>query len=204
MSSTLKPEMRDMIFEFRSYQLQPGVAPRYLQLLQSRGLTVVCRHLPLLGFWMTESGRLNMLHHLWAYEDLDERSACRVRLMADKEWTEGFIPVGFPLIERQTNRLMRLLHGSPAMEAAVNRRRSPIEPIAADNPVLAEALHCLMIGDEFADEQGQIARFVTISGEEPGSRLAIAEHAAALPNVPPAAGVRLHELMRPATFSPLR
>ena len=59
------------------------------------------RHLPLLGYWLTESGRLNVLHHLGAYTDLDDRAARRAGLAADTEWSSGFGPRAFPLIENQ-------------------------------------------------------------------------------------------------------
>lgn len=195
--------MNDLIYEFRSYDLQPGKAPCYLSLLQSRGIQVVSRHLPLLGFWMTETGRLNRLHHLWAYRDLQERATCRADLMADAGWTEDFVPAAFPLLTRQENRLMRLLSGSPALDAAVRRRRTPVVARAQDAPVLADAWHCLTTGPELPQEPAQIARFVILSGQGPGGRLAISTHDGALPDAPPAGGVLEHELMRPAAISPL-
>ena len=76
-----------MIFEWRTYRFAPGRAAAYLAAFQSEGLPLVTRHLPLLGYWMTESGRLNVLHHLWVYADLDDRAACRASLSADADWT---------------------------------------------------------------------------------------------------------------------
>lgn len=193
--------MKDLIYEFRSYRLQPGKAPLYLQLLHEGGAAIVSRHLPLAGFWMTETGRLNMLHHLWVYNDLDDRAACRAALMADEEWTEGFIPKAFPLLVEQESRLMRLTAGSAALEAAVASMGKPA-PVGDGSP-LAGTLHQLSISNGPTQMPNDIASFVTISGARPGSRIALATHDGTL-SQKPADGVELHELMRPAAFSRLR
>lgn len=193
--------MEDLIYEFRSYRLQPGKAPLYLQLLHRGGASIVSRHLPLAGFWMTETGRLNLLHHLWVYESLEDRTARRASLMADKEWTEGFIPEAFPLLLEQESRLTRMMTGSAALEAAVVGMNKPVQP--GDGSPLAATLHQLSILRGQPLITADIASFVTISGMKPGSRIAIATHNTALPEEP-SDGFELQELMRPAVFSPLR
>lgn len=197
--------MSDFLFEFRSYRLRPGMALRYLQLLQSGGVAVVSRHLPLLGFWMTETGRLNVLHHLWAYEDLNERAACRARLMADPDWTEGFIPEGFPLLEAQESRLLRLVAGSPALDAALAERQMPVVAGMFPAPVTEDTLHGLTLGSSRigAEAPALIGDFTTISGEAPGGRVVLSVLPGGIGAEAPG-NVTMHELLRPASFSPLR
>ena len=193
--------MQDLIYEFRSYWVQPGKAPLYLRTLQKGGIAIVTRHLPLLGFWMTETGRLNVLHHLWAYESLEERAVCRANLMADEAWVNGFIPEAFPLLQEQESRLMRLSHGSAALEAATARRKQAVAAASSDVPLFAETLHCLVVGGFQAATQADIAQFTTISGEAPGSKITIT--ADSLLEMP-CEGLLRRELIRPVAFSPLR
>jgi hypothetical protein len=71
-----------MIYELRTYQLVMGGVPRYLEIAQTRLLPVLAEHgLKPVGFWYTEIGTLNEVVHLWAYNDLNERT----RLW--KSWT---------------------------------------------------------------------------------------------------------------------
>lgn len=193
--------MKNLIYELRSYRLHPGKAPLYLRFLHEGGAAIVSRHLPLAAFWMTETGRLNMLHHLWVYEDLDDRAERRAALMADKDWTEGFIPKAFPLLVEQESRLTRLTAGSAALEVAVARIGEPVA--GGDGSPLAGTLHQLSMSNGPAQMPADIASFVTVSGTAPGSRIAIATHSGALLEEP-GDGVELHELMRPAAFSSLR
>jgi len=106
-----------MIFEWRSYDLRVGKAPEYLALFSREGVQHATRHLPMGGYWLAESGALNRIHHLWIYDSLAERDACRAGLAQETGWVQGFVPRGFPLIERQENRLMRLERGSDVLAA---------------------------------------------------------------------------------------
>ena len=54
-----------MLFELRTYDLKPGKAPAYLEFFRTFGVRLVTRHLPMGGYWMVESGRLNRIEHLW-------------------------------------------------------------------------------------------------------------------------------------------
>ncbi|MCO6384409.1 NIPSNAP family protein [Oceanicola sp. 502str15] len=195
--------MAELIYEFRSYRLLPGKAPHYLGLLRQHGAAVVSRHLPMLGFWMTETGRLNTLHHLWAYADMGERAACRAALMADTRWTKGFVPEAFPLIQAQESRLMQLETGSALLSEATARRKEPVSVEPADGPVVTEALHGVSFGGNAAQPEGHIGSFITVSGEAPGTRVSLFSCDGTTLPAPSGAPSR-QELMRPASFSPLR
>lgn len=199
-----------MIFEWRIYRFAPGRATEYLASFEREGLSLVTRHLPMLGYWLTECGELNTLHHLWVYRDLADRAARRVRLAADDEWTRGFGPRAFPMIEHQRSRLLEVVAGSPRLDAATaaaTEAASPPPPASAGNLVLG-TWSALETGrrefDAAAPGMETVAIWRVLAGEGPGDhmRLTRAETAEEFP----LAGRSGHacDLMRPARFSPLR
>lgn len=194
-----------MIFEWRTYRFAPGRAAAYLEVFQREGLPVVTRHLPLLGYWLTECGRLNVLHHLWAYADLDDRAARRVRLAADADWTGGFGPRAFPMIEAQETMLLRLGRGSEELSGAVAAAQAP-RP-AATGPVLAESWALLEVAGaplEAPREAATTGLWEVVAGDRPGSHLGLYRSAGAGLLLAGGRPVRVRELLRPAGFSPLR
>lgn len=185
------------IHELRAYDLRPGAGPDYLALFLRHGIGPVTRHLPLAGYWLTDTGALNRLYHLWIYADLDERAAARTVLAADREWTEGFVPRGFPLILRQRNMLMRRVGGTTAV-AAVEAARRTHHP-CHEGPLFAETAQCLTAGP-VAAEAAPVARWRVVSGEAPGRELAL-WHGDGLGF---AERYDRHEVLRPVACSPLR
>lgn len=96
-----------MVVEERSYTLQVGSAPEYFRNYEEFGLGVQLRHLPhLVGYYVTEVGELNVVVHLWAYDDLNQRERCRAALFADPEWLQ-YLAKNRPFIVRQESRLMK-------------------------------------------------------------------------------------------------
>lgn len=206
-----------MIYEWRSYRFAPGKAAAYLAAFQAEGLPLVTRHLPMLGYWLTECGRLNVLHHLWAYRDLEDRTARRLRLAADADWTGGFGPRAFPMIEEQESLFLTPVSGSPRLAAAEAAAGAPLASPPGDAPLLAASWLVLEIaeaafapaGEEGADEGGAegietVAVWRVAAGARPGGHLRLrrSETAGGVPLAPRPAVLR--ELMRPAGFSPLR
>ena len=64
-----------MIIEQRTYPALPGKWRDYLALYQAEGLAIQHRILGrMVGYYTTETGPLNQIVHLWAYEDLNERA----------------------------------------------------------------------------------------------------------------------------------
>lgn len=184
-----------MLYELRTYALRPGKAVAYLEVFRDRGLAVVTRHLPLGGYWLVESGRLNHLHHLWIYADMAERDAARASLAADRDWTEGFVPGAFGLIEQQENRLMRLVGGSVALERAVATRRQAHAPPTGSGALFAAGLSAMVFAE--APVPATIASWQVISGALSPAHVGLTEVSAACP------GAERHELLRRLIFSPL-
>jgi hypothetical protein len=95
-----------MIVEQRTYTLHPAQAPVYLKAYQDEGLAIQKPILGrLVGYYQTEFGELNQVIHMWAYEDLAERTAKRAKLGADPAW-QSYVAKVRPLIVKQENKLL--------------------------------------------------------------------------------------------------
>ena len=96
-----------MYVEERMYTLQVGKAPEYFRSYEEFGLKVQLKHLPhMAGYYVTEVGPQNMVIHLWAYDDLNQRDRCRAALQADPDW-QAYVPRIRPLIVSQDTRIMK-------------------------------------------------------------------------------------------------
>jgi hypothetical protein len=89
-----------MIFEMRTYRVHPGKAGELLKLYQEQGLPVITRYARLIGCWTQESGVLNSVVFIWAYDDFAHRSAQRARLAQDPQWS-AFVPAMLPYLVHQ-------------------------------------------------------------------------------------------------------
>ena len=72
-----------MIYEMRTYTLKPGRVPEFLEFFEKNAKPVADKYLNLVGFWYTESGELNQVVHIWAYEDLNQRAEQRQKFLSD-------------------------------------------------------------------------------------------------------------------------
>jgi hypothetical protein len=76
-----------MYVEERMYLLHPGKAPEYFKHYEEVGMKVQMRHLPnLVGYYVTEAGMQNLVTHMWAYDDLNQREKMRAAMQADPDW----------------------------------------------------------------------------------------------------------------------
>ena len=96
-----------MYVEERMYVLQIGKAAEYFKNYEQFGLKVQLKHLPnMVGYYVTESGPLNMVVHLWAYDDLVQRDKCRAAMQADPEW-QAYLVKNRPFMVSQESRIMK-------------------------------------------------------------------------------------------------
>lgn len=102
-----------MLFEMRTYILKPGVLATYVRHFEEVGLPIVGRYCRLVGYWIAESGRLNRVIHVWAFENAEARRLARERWMADPEWAQSFLPVALPMVVEQESVLMSAAPFSP-------------------------------------------------------------------------------------------
>jgi hypothetical protein len=72
-----------VIVDHRTDELQPGRSREFLALYEKEGLPAQKKHLGnLVGFFTTEVGNVNEIVHIWAYEDLADRTRRRAAAMA--------------------------------------------------------------------------------------------------------------------------
>jgi hypothetical protein len=103
-----------MIVEMRTYTLKPGQVGNYLKLYEAEGLATQTRILGrLLGYYGSETGDVNQVVHLWAYEDLADRQKRRAALFADPTWL-AYVPKIVEMIVTQESKLLNPARFSPA------------------------------------------------------------------------------------------
>jgi hypothetical protein len=91
---------KNMIFEHRTYRVQPGRASEFLKLYEAEALPLISRYAKLIGCWTTESGTLNSVLFIWAYDDFAHRASQRAKLGQDAEWL-AFVPKMLPYLVHQ-------------------------------------------------------------------------------------------------------
>lgn len=98
------------VYEVRSYLLKPGSKG---EVEKSWGPTVEERRQmsPLIAAMYSDSGTLNKLVHIWAYESLDQRAAIRAEAAKKKIWPPQPMPPG--TIISQENKIMLPAEFSP-------------------------------------------------------------------------------------------
>ena len=92
-----------MIYEMRTYTLQPGMVPEFLNRFE-KSLEDRLKKSKLTAFFYTESGagELNQVIHIWEYEDADHRMEIRKSLNDMPNWP----PPVRDLVVKQESRLM--------------------------------------------------------------------------------------------------
>jgi len=74
-----------MIYEIRTYLLQPGTVPKAEEAFAER-IAERVKYSPLAGFWRSEVGTLNQIIHIWPYKDTNERAKIRAEVVEKKVW----------------------------------------------------------------------------------------------------------------------
>ena len=116
-----------MIYELRTYTLQPGSAPTAAKNAGTVGRAIRGDDYGKLeGYWMTEVGPLNQVMHLWSYADLNEREKLRAGLAANQRWRDEYVPLIRPYLVRQDIRLLSPVVGpkAPASEGNIYEFRN--------------------------------------------------------------------------------
>ena len=76
-----------MLIDVRTYRVKPGKLLQELDLYEKYGFGPQARHLgPPIVYLQSESGTLNTLVHLWAFENAGDRENKRTAMMSDPEW----------------------------------------------------------------------------------------------------------------------
>lgn len=101
-----------MIYEKRTYRITAGKAPEFLKLYEEEGLGIITKYALLVGCWVTDSGPLNSVVFLWAYDDYGHRTEQRAKLGADSNW-QAFVPKILPYLEFQESVFLQPAGFSP-------------------------------------------------------------------------------------------
>ena len=76
-----------MIVDVRTYSVKPNKMRQELELYEKHGLAPQVRHLGSpLAYLYGESGDINTLVHLWAFEDAADRARKRTAMASDPDW----------------------------------------------------------------------------------------------------------------------
>ena len=95
-----------MIVEQRTYTSHAGKAGAYVKAYEAEGLAIQRPILGnMVGYFTTDIGVLNQVIHLWAYQDLQDRTERRARLLADAGWQAYMVKVQ-PLVLTQENKIL--------------------------------------------------------------------------------------------------
>jgi hypothetical protein len=101
-----------MIYEQRTYQVHAGKAPEFLKIYETNGVAILTRYARLIGCWTKESGVLNSVVFLWAYDDFGHRAVQRQKLSQDPEW-QSFVPTILPFLVHQESVFLNPVLFSP-------------------------------------------------------------------------------------------
>lgn len=74
-----------MIVEMRSYDVRPGTVAEVEKRFEE-ALPVRTKFSPLAAFWHTEIGPLNRVIHVWAYDNLNQRTEARAAAAKTGQW----------------------------------------------------------------------------------------------------------------------
>ena len=97
-----------MIVDVRKYRIKAGCMAAHLAIYEKHGLKPQTRHLGQpLAYLYTESGEINTIVHMWAFEDATDRMHKRAAMQADPEW-QAFLKISAEAgnLLRQENRIM--------------------------------------------------------------------------------------------------
>jgi len=101
-----------MLYEHRTYQIAPGKAGEFLKLYEAEGLGIITRYAKLVGCWTKESGVLNSVVFIWAYDDFAHRTAQRQTMAKDPAWV-AFTPKILPYLVHQESTFLTPVAFSP-------------------------------------------------------------------------------------------
>lgn len=104
-----------MLVDLRTYTMVPGRLKAFLELYEREGLPIQQKHLGnLLGYFVTETGDLNQVVHMWGYKDAADREVRRTAMENDPDWiTYRKKSADTGNVQHQTNKLLRSTSFSP-------------------------------------------------------------------------------------------
>jgi len=99
------------IYELRTYHLKPGTMIEWAN-NWARGIQKRQKNQEAVGGFFSEIGDLNVVHHLWAYKDLQNRKETRQAAWQTSGWDDT-VYYTVPLIREMRSRILVPLEHSP-------------------------------------------------------------------------------------------
>jgi hypothetical protein len=202
--SDIKAPGFEMIFELRTYELTATKAQEYLNLFRTLGVEHVTAYLPMGGYFLTETGQLNRIHHIWIYETFAERTAARQALSSDLGWNKLFVPSAFHLIERQRNAFMILQKSSKLLDKVCATRRTQHHAQTPEAQLFGPRLLSLTYSKTPFQPKERLGQWRITSGYAAGSYVTLAITADEDLLTYSETNPLEHELLRPLSCSPLQ
>jgi hypothetical protein len=86
-ASVLSAEEPHVLIDHRTYRVRPGTMQAHLDIYEQYGFAAQTRHLGKpVAYMFAESGDLNTIVHVWAYDNAGDRETKRAAMMADPDW----------------------------------------------------------------------------------------------------------------------
>ena len=86
-ATTAASEEDALLVDHRTYFIKPTATPQYFETYEKYGYRAQVRHLgEPIAYLFGETGEVNDVVHLWAYEDAADRAKKRAAMFADPEW----------------------------------------------------------------------------------------------------------------------
>jgi hypothetical protein len=105
------PETKGGIYELRTYRLIPGAVWVWGDYWE-QGLKHRSKYVQPVAAWYTEIGELNTVHHLWRYDDMDQRRKLREAVWDEPGWAE-IVELTHPMIQKMDSRILTPASFSP-------------------------------------------------------------------------------------------
>jgi NIPSNAP len=78
-----------VLVDHRTYRIKPGHTAAHLDMYEKYGFEAQTRHLGKpFAYLYAESGDVNTIVHIWAYEDASDRGKRRAAMFADPQWQD--------------------------------------------------------------------------------------------------------------------
>ncbi|MBT3332906.1 MAG: NIPSNAP family protein [Rhodospirillaceae bacterium] len=98
------PENEGNVYEYRYYKTHMGEAPSWTKAIMDV-MPARERYSKNVCLWHTEAENPNEVSHMWAYKDLNERTAARAKTAADPDW-QAFLKSAGGKLEEMQNMLL--------------------------------------------------------------------------------------------------
>ncbi|MEI8153062.1 MAG: NIPSNAP family protein [Hyphomicrobiales bacterium] len=103
-----------MIVEMRTYTMNVGKTAIWLENFAKHGLPIQDKHLgKLIAVFTSETGTLNQVVHMRAYESFADRETRRAAMMQDPEWMNFLKSEPPGLVANQQSQILRPTAFSP-------------------------------------------------------------------------------------------